>query len=133
MVIRVVEIIAIVVFLVGGFGWVLWEFMIKPNEKKQQKEDKQFDLAFLDAMRDYTQIRQSWLDLAIGDKPESFNSHMNDMSIDEVRKFQKHMVMMNAEYGKLTTGRPDEIFVQKAVLLRELFDDAVLKTNQIEK
>lgn len=133
MVIRVIELIAIVGFVVGGFAWILWEYVVKPREAKRLAQEKQGDLAVVSAMKDYAQIRQAWLDLALGDKPENFNSHMNDMTIDEVRKFQKHMVALNNEYGKLTTGNPDEVFVQKVVLLRELFDDATIKTNQIER
>lgn len=133
MFIRVIELIAIVGFLVGGIGWILWEFVVKPREAKRLSDEKHADLAIVSAVKDYKQIRQSWLDLALGDKPENFGSHMNDMSIEEVRRFQKHMVSLNNEYGKLETAKTDEVFVQKVVLLRELFDNAIIKTNQIEK
>lgn len=137
MLLRAVEIILIGALLTGSISWLIWEYYIKPREANRISAEKKNELAIAGAIEDYLKIRKTWVEISLNESHEFFMTSMNDMRIEEVNKFQKHMVAMNAEYGKLKDAdkavKTDEVFVQKVVALRELFDDATIRTKQLER
>lgn len=131
--IRAIELIAAFLLLTGAISWLLWTYVIKPREDRRIEAEKNTKLAVAAATEDYLKIRKTWLDISLNEHPDFFMSNMNDMNIEEVREFQRHMVSMNTQYGKLQEAKTDEIFVQKTILLRELFDEATIRTKQLER
>lgn len=127
MIIRIVDIL--VVLLIGGFGiwWLLNTYVFAPRKEAQDKLKNTTTDAIESARVDYLEIRRAWKEFYVVSRHQEFYADaMDDMSIPEVAKFQRLMVPLNQEYNDLKNGTTtDETFVGKAVLLRELFDDAV--------
>lgn len=131
MIIRIIDLFIVLALGGGGIWYILKTYVYDPRKKAQAELASTTDTAIEKAEVDYREIRKAWVNFALQEKEDMFASYMSDMSIPEVSKFQKLMVSMNERYRGLTQGEEtDAVFVQKAVALRALFDDAVLEAKK---
>jgi hypothetical protein len=131
MVLRLAEIILILAVLAGAAYYLINTYVIGPRRQAEQEIANTTTTAIEKAEVDYLEIRKAWINFSTQGTLEAFASSMDDMSIPEVAKFQKLMVVMNEKYDDLKDGtRPNEGFVAKTVALRTLFDNAVLAAKK---
>ena len=131
MVLRLAEILLILAVFAGSIYYLIYNYVIVPRRKAAQDVANTTASAIEKAEVDYREIRKAWVNFALQEKEDFLALSMGDMSIPEVAKFQKLMVTMNERYRGLTQSEEtDEIFVQKAVALRALFDDAILEAKK---
>lgn len=132
MIIRIVDILIIVLIVGFSAWWLLNTYVLTPRKQSQQELETNIGNAIEKAEVDYLEIRKSWMGFYnLGKNQEFYADAMDDITIPEVAKFQRVMVSLNQEYNDLKAGKkPDETFVGKALLLRSLFDDAVLAAKK---
>ena len=131
MLIRLFDILLIFAVFAGSIYYLVYNYVVAPRRKAQEEIANTTTTAIEKAEVDYLEIRKAWIDFSVQGTLESFANSMDDMSIPEVARFQKLMVIMNEKYHDLKDGTlADEAFVAKVVSLRSLFDDAVLAAKK---
>ena len=131
MLIRLADIILILAVLAGAIYYLVFNYVVAPRRKAQEEIANTTTTAIEKAEVDYLEIRKAWINFSVQGTLDTFANSMDDMSIPEVARFQKLMVVMNEKYHDLKDGTlADEAFVAKVVSLRSLFDDAVLATKK---
>jgi len=132
MLIRIVDILAIVLIIGFGTWWLLKTYVFDPRKQAQHELENTTETAIKEAEVDYLEIRRAWLSFYnLSKNREFYADAMDDITIPEVAAFQRVMVNMNQAYGDLAKDKKtDETFVGKTLFLRSLFDSAVLEAKK---
>lgn len=132
MLIRIIDIIVIALIVGFSIWWLLKTYVFDPRKKAQEEIANTTETAIEKAEVDYLEIRKAWLSFYNLNKNREFYADaMDNIKIPEVAAFQRMMVSMNQQYNDLKgNNKTDESFVGKALVLRTLFDEAVLAAKR---
>jgi hypothetical protein len=133
MIIRLVDILVIILIIGFSIWWLLKTFVFDPRKQAAETIKNTTEDAIKEAEVTYLEIRKKWMGFYnLGKTQEFYAMSMDDISIPEVAKFQRMMVVMNQDYKDLTkdTKKTDQSFVGKVTALKEVFDDAVIAAKR---
>lgn len=133
MIIRLIDIVFILALFGGALYYLVYNYIVLPQRKKQQEIASTTESALDKAKIDYLETRKAWIGYTLQETPENFATYMDDMSIPQVARFQKLMVSLNQKYGDFTKGETvDESFVGKITALKIALDSAITAAKKKE-
>lgn len=123
----------IIAVLIGFIFFNIW--YVKNISTPRRDEGRQMAKSTVNAIAkarvEYLEIRKAWINFSLQETPDYFATSMGDMTIPEVARFQKMMVLLNEKYDTLPDDtEQDVMFVSKVTALREAFDAAVLEAKK---
>lgn len=132
LILRLTEILVIALIVGFSIWWILKTYLFDPRKKAQEELASTTETAIEKAEVDYLEIRKAWLSFYnLNKNREYYADAMDNIKIPEVAKFQRMMVSMNQKYNDLKGNyKADEGFVGKSIVLRTLFDEAVLAAKR---
>lgn len=131
MLIRILDLILIFAVIIGGTYYLIHTYVIVPRRNAEKETSTITDSAIKKARVDYKEIRKDWLNYSLQKTPEFFASSMDDMSIPEVARFQKLMVVLNDKYDDLPDDMETDVsFVTKVTALRSAYEEAVFAAKK---